>query len=136
MRDREPELIESRDYVGVASASPPDTLIAAAAAHYQMIWNKVLNRTGRSHGRSAAQRAADRAADRQWATDKLGAFIDAIYDRIADMTKSEAMREITRDVRAVATILDGLKRGQRLRDAMTREQFRARYLALTTRRKA
>jgi hypothetical protein len=116
IRDKEPEIFTTRDYEEAARLAPPETLIMAATAHFQLMWNRILMPAGR--------RAADHSADAQWARERLLAFIDGLYSRLADLTKTQAMREIG----AVARILADLKPRQRLRDAMTREQFQARYI--------
>ena len=126
MRDRRPDLIETHDCEGVARVASYETLILAATAHFQLIWSRVL-----TPGRKAAP-GATRAADEAWAADTLGKFIDGIYDRLRNLTKEQAQREVG----AVATIIAGLKRGQRLCEAMTRERFRERFLQLSKARGA
>jgi hypothetical protein len=131
MRDRRPDLIETHDCEGVARVANYETLVLAATAHFQLIWSKVLPPEG---GKPAPRMAAGatRAADTAWAADTLGKFIDGIYDRLRHLTKEDAQREVG----AVAKILSGLKRGQRLCEAMTREQFRERFLVLSKARRA
>jgi hypothetical protein len=126
MRDRRPDLIETHDCEGVSRVANYETLILAATFCFQMIWSRVLG-----EGRKPAPRGAVRAADETWAADTLGKFIDGVYDRLRHLTREAAQREIG----AVAKILSGLKRGQRLCDAMTREQFRERFLALSKARR-
>jgi hypothetical protein len=116
IRDKEPEVFAARDYEEVARLAPPETLIMAATAHFQLMWNRILT--------PVARRTADHAAESAWARERLLAFIDGVYSRLADLTKTQAMREIG----AVSRILADLKPRQRLRDAMTREQFQARYI--------
>lgn len=122
MKAREPEMIETRDYEAIARAMEPETMVQAAAEHVALIFNKVIAPGDRRRG----GRGEGRAEDEAWATERFGKFVDGVYDQLADLTKEQAQREVG----AVATILNGLKRGQRLRDAMTREEFRARYFKL------
>ena len=121
---REPELIEARDVEAVARLATGETQFIGFMNHLQQIWNSVLepmSTRGRKGRRAEAEANAYEAA-----AGEFSKFVDSLYDQFAGMTKEAAQREVG----AIAKILSGLKRGQKLGEAMNREEFRARYFKL------